>query len=102
MPITYIFDREPKKSASEARIQAAVDNTAYAYTDDDYKKSTGVAARKYERLLKKQGVTYQHDVAPMCDVKAQMLFNRGAAFKENLLFSSVGRDDFELVHIFTF
>jgi hypothetical protein len=102
MSITYIFNREPKKSASNAHYDNVIAKQAYTYTDDEYKKSTGTAARKYERLLKKQGVTYQHDIAQLRDVKAQMLSDRGAAFKENSLYSSMGQDDFELVHIFEF
>lgn len=77
MPITYIFDLEPKPSALPP------------YEAGDFKKTSGMRAKKYAKMLTAQKIPFQHDIVMLSELRGEIQFAHC-------------RLDKELVHVFTY
>lgn len=93
MPITYIYDREPKSSRCYYNVEMETrvsDTKTTGFVDSDFKKYTGTAAKKYTAELKRQKIEFTHDIVLLSEIP------EGAIPGQDM------RQDDESVHIFEF
>lgn len=93
MPITYIYDREPKPSRCYWNVEMETrlsDAKTTGFVDEDFRKNTGAAAKKYAAELKRRKIKFTHDVVLLSEIPVGAIPGRDM------------RQDDEFVHIFEF
>lgn len=91
MPLTYIYDREPKSSRCYCYVKKETrvpDAKTTGFVDNDFQKNTGAAAKKYAAELKRRKIEFTHDIVLLSEIPEGAISGR-----------DMWQDD-EFVHIF--